>query len=179
MLRSRLALWLGIFLFPPVGLVLLWMRGNMRIWSRLAGTLGICLVAVLELFYVYGMRVEWNGDMQVQKISFDSRRRHYAQLEENRARQRAEAPRAGSSGSAGSERASKGTAPEKVQPVSYWTDFRGPNRAGVYSETRSPPPGPRQACRVCGNSRSAADMRPSRWARAARTPSNSGATKKR
>src|SRR5579863_4196755 len=92
MLRRRLALWLGIFLFPPVGLVLLWMRGNMRVWPRLAGTLGIFLVAILELFYVYGLHVEWNGNMQVQKISFYHRAKHYAQLEENRARQRVEAP---------------------------------------------------------------------------------------
>jgi outer membrane protein assembly factor BamB len=140
MLRSRLALWLGIFLFPPVGIVLLWMRGNMRVWSRLAGTLGICLVAILELFYVYGLRVEWNGNMQVQKISFASRARHYAQLEENRERQRAEAspaaaPAAVPVASAPAAAVVKETAPEKTQPVSYWTDFRGPNRAGVYSET--------------------------------------------
>ena len=132
MLRSRLALWLGIFLFPPVGLVLLWMRGNMRVWSRLASTLGICIVAILELFYVYGMRVEWNGDMQVQKISFASRRKHYAKLEENRARQRAEAPVVST---AAATAPAKEPAPERTQSVSYWTDFRGPNRAGVYSET--------------------------------------------
>jgi outer membrane protein assembly factor BamB len=132
MLRSRLTLWLGIFLFPPVGLVLLWMRGNMRVWSRLAGTLGICILAVLELIYVYGMRVEWNGDMQVQKISFASRRKHYAKLEENRARQRAEAPVVNT---AAATAPAKEPAPERTQSVSYWTDFRGPNRAGVYSET--------------------------------------------
>jgi outer membrane protein assembly factor BamB len=135
MLRSRLALWLGIFLFPPVGIVLLWMRGNMRVWSRLAGTLGICLVAILELFYVYGLRVEWNGNMQVQKISFASRARHYTQLEENRERQRAEAPPAATPAAAPVVNVPAATAPEKTQPASYWTDFRGPNRAGIYSET--------------------------------------------
>jgi outer membrane protein assembly factor BamB len=108
----------------------------MRVWSRLAGTLGICLLAVLELFYVYGMRVEWNGDMQVQKISFASRRKHYARLEESRERQRAEAPPATAPVAAPATSApAKETAPEKARPVSYWTDFRGPNRAGTYSET--------------------------------------------
>jgi outer membrane protein assembly factor BamB len=140
MLRSRLALWLGIFLFPPVGLVLLWMRGNMRVWTRLAGTLGICVVAIFELFYVYGLHVVWNGNMQVQKIAFDSRRRHYAQLEENRERQRTEppaiVPAAAPIASAPAATVPvKETAPEKAQPVSYWTDFRGPNRAGAYTET--------------------------------------------
>ena len=113
MLRSRLALWLGIFLFPPVGIVLLWMRRNMRVWSRLAGTLGICLVAILELFYVYGLRVEWNGNMQVQKISFASRARHYTQLEENRERQRAEASPAAAPAAAPVVMAPATTAPRK------------------------------------------------------------------
>jgi outer membrane protein assembly factor BamB len=141
MLRSRLALWLSIFLFPPVGLVLLWMRGNMRVWTRLAGSLGICVLAIFELFYVYGLHVVWNGNMQVQKIVFDSRRKHYAQLEEDRAHQRAEAPPAivpASAPTASAPAATvpvKETAPEKAQPVSYWTDFRGPNRAGAYTET--------------------------------------------
>jgi outer membrane protein assembly factor BamB len=141
MLRSRLALWLGVFLFPPVGIVLLWMRGNMRVWTRLAGTLGICLVAILELFYVYGMRVLWNGNMEVQKISFDSRARHYAQLEESRAHQRVEAPPAmvpvavSVASAPVAPAPAKEIGPEKTQPVSYWTDFRGPNRAGAYTET--------------------------------------------
>lgn len=134
MIRSRLALWLGIFLFPPAGIILLWVRGNMRVWTRLAGTLGICLVAILELFYVYGMRVEWNGNMQVQGISFDSRARHYAELEENRKRQSAEVPLASAPAIAPVASAPE-TAPKKAQPISYWTDFRGPNRAGTYTET--------------------------------------------
>jgi outer membrane protein assembly factor BamB len=136
MLRSRLALWLSILLFPPVGLVLLWIRGNMRVWPRLAGTLGICVVAILELFYVYGMRVEWNGNMQLQGVSFYSRVRHYAELEENRKRQGAETPAPAPVASAPvAATPAPAPAPEKAQPASYWTDFRGPNRAGVYSET--------------------------------------------
>src|SRR5260370_24179130 len=109
------------------------MGGEMRVWSRLAGTLGICLVAIPELFYVYGMRVEWNGNMQVQKISFDSRRKHYAQLEENRARQRAEAqppptPTALLVASApAATPPARDTAPEKRQHISYWTTFLGPH----------------------------------------------------
>ena len=134
MLRGRLVLWLGILLFPPVGILLLWVRGNMRVWSRLAGTLGIFLVAILELFYVYGMRVEWNGNMQVQGVSFHSRAQHYAQLEEHRKRQSAEVMAAPAPAVAPVAPA-PATVPEKALPTSYWTDFRGPNRAGVYTET--------------------------------------------
>jgi outer membrane protein assembly factor BamB len=85
--------------------------------------------------------VVWNGNTQVQKISFEMPGRHYAQLEESRARQRTEAPPAIVPAAAPVVSApvatvpAKETAPPKIQPVSYWTDFRGPNRAGIYSET--------------------------------------------
>src|ERR1700683_3873444 len=118
MFRSRLALWLSIILFPPLGLVLLWMRGDLGVFRRLAGTLGICIVAIVELFYVYGMRVVWNGNMSVVHVSFDSRARSDARVERSRAQQHAEAPPV-----------------ERVLPAAYWTDFCGPNRAGVYAET--------------------------------------------
>ena len=65
MFRSRLALWLSVIVFPPLALVLLWMRGDLGVLRRLAATLGICLVAILELFYVYGMRVVWNGTVSL------------------------------------------------------------------------------------------------------------------
>ncbi|MBZ5592523.1 MAG: PQQ-like beta-propeller repeat protein [Acidobacteriia bacterium] len=139
MLRSRLALWLSIFLFPPLGLVLLWMRGGLRVIWRLAGSLAICILAVLELFYVYGMRVEWNGNMQIQGISFASRARHYAELEENRRRQSAEAPPPEAPAPVASAPVAATRAPtpaiKKARPADYWTDFRGPHRAGVYTET--------------------------------------------
>jgi outer membrane protein assembly factor BamB len=125
MLRTRLALWLSIFLFPPLGLVLLWARGDLGVLKRIAGTLGIGIIAILELFFVYGMRVVWNGTVSPTTVTFDTRARQYARLEESRERQRAEAAVA----------ALSVQTPAVVQPTSYWTDFRGPNRAGVYAET--------------------------------------------
>ena len=125
MLRSRLALWLSIFLFPPLGLVLLWARGDLGVLRRIAGTLGIVIIAILELFFVYGMRVVWNGTFSPTTVTFDTRARQYARLEESRERQRAERAVA----------ALPVQTPAIVQPASYWTDFRGPNRAGVYTET--------------------------------------------
>lgn len=125
MLRSRLALWLSIFLFPPLGLVLLWARGDLGVLRRIAGTLGIGIIAILELFFVYGMRVVWNGTVSPTAVTFDTRARQYVRLEESRERQRAE--RAVAALAVGN--------PAIVQPAGYWTDFRGPNRAGVYAET--------------------------------------------
>jgi outer membrane protein assembly factor BamB len=116
MLRSRWALWAGILLFPPAGLALWGMRRGVRPVARIAGMLGICVVAIAELFLVYGMRLEWNGDVKVSGVSFGTRAQRDARLEASRARQRA-------------------AASTPVQAPAYWADFRGPNRAGAYNET--------------------------------------------
>jgi outer membrane protein assembly factor BamB len=141
MLRSRWALWAGILVFPPLGLVLWWMRRGVHPLARIAGTLGICLVAIVELFAVYGMRLEWNGAMKVSGVSFETRAQRDARLEASRARQRAEAPvppRAPAAAPVETARAVAAPAPVPTRepvPQAYWTDFRGPNRAGVYAET--------------------------------------------
>ncbi|HKW96112.1 MAG TPA: PQQ-binding-like beta-propeller repeat protein [Bryobacteraceae bacterium] len=136
MLRSRLALWLGVFLFPPIGIVLLWMRGNLGVFRRLAGTLGIFIVAIFELFYLYGMRIVWDGNFRPYAVTFESPKRHDAQVEQSRARQRAEAPALAASVAAMIEPVrAPVVAPATPRPAAYWTDFRGPNRDGVYAET--------------------------------------------
>src|ERR1017187_3038339 len=178
MLRSRWALWAGILVFPPLGLVLWWMRRGVGPVARIAGTLGICAVAIVELFVVYGMRLEWNGALKVSGVSFETRAQRDARLEAllglfgvygwrlewngalkvsgvsfepraqrdarleaSRARQRAEAPAPAPAPSAAPVETARAVAPpaparttEHVPPA-YWTDFRGPNRAGVYAET--------------------------------------------
>src|ERR1019366_2140184 len=145
MLRSRWALWAGILVFPPLGLVLWWMRRGVGPVARIAGTLGICAVAIVELFLVYGMRLEWNGALKVSGVSFETRAQRDARLEGSRARQRAEAPgpatppppRAPPSPPVQPARAVAPPAPARTPrraPRAYWTDFRGPNPAGVYAE---------------------------------------------
>ena len=136
MLRSRLALWLSIFLVPPVGLVLLWIRRGLRWWWRLAGTAGISMVAIVELFFIYGMRVVWNGNLAPMTVTFESRARHDMQLEVDRDRQRLAVPLAKPVTPAAAESTPvPAQTPAKVLPAGYWTDFRGPNRAGVYTQT--------------------------------------------
>jgi hypothetical protein len=120
--------------FPPLGLVLLWMCGDRRVSKRVVATLGITVIAIVELFYVYGMRVVWNGTMAFMSVTFDSRSRQTARLEADRARQLAEAlpPTSVESTPAAPLPV---RVPEKIRPVAYWTDFRGPGRAGVYTQT--------------------------------------------
>jgi outer membrane protein assembly factor BamB len=134
MLRSRLALWVSIVLFPPLGLVLWWMRSGVGTRARIAGTLGICMVAVVELFAFYGMHLEWDGALKVSGVTFENRAQRYRRLEESRAQQRIEPV------AAPVEQARVVVTPtpapvaaQKVEP-GYWQDFRGPNRAGVYAE---------------------------------------------
>jgi outer membrane protein assembly factor BamB len=132
MMRSRWMLWAGILVFPPLGLVLWWMRRGVGPLARIAGTVGICALAVVELFAVYGLRLEWNGAMKVSGVSFETRAHRDARLEASRARQHAEPiapPTVATVAPAVSER------PVEHLPPPYWTDFRGPDRAGVYAET--------------------------------------------
>jgi outer membrane protein assembly factor BamB len=135
MLRSRWVLWAGILAFPPLGLALWWGRRGVRPLARIAGTLGIGVLAVVELFAVYGMRLEWNGALKLSGVSFETRRQRDARLEANRARQRAVAPvQTARIVAARVAALVAAPVPARVSP-GYWTDFRGPNRAGIYAET--------------------------------------------
>jgi outer membrane protein assembly factor BamB len=134
MLRSRWALWVGILVFPPVGLVLWWMRRDVGPVARIAGALGICALAIAELFTVYGMRLEWNGALKVSGVSFETRAKRDARLEAFRARQRAAEAAAPVETAGAVVPTAPARATEHAAPA-YWTDFRGPNRAGVYAET--------------------------------------------
>ena len=142
MLRSRLVLWLSAVVFPPLGLALLWIRDS-SIFTRVAGTLAIGVIAILELFSIYGMRVEWNGSMIPYTVSFGSRANHDAVLEQNRAFQRSEAPAPVPEVVRSTPTVAATTRPpviapeahkEQLEPAGYWTDFRGPHRDGVYSQ---------------------------------------------
>ncbi|HWZ32719.1 MAG TPA: PQQ-binding-like beta-propeller repeat protein [Bryobacteraceae bacterium] len=134
MLRSRPALWLAIILFPPLGLILLWMRRDYRVLGKLTATVAVLAIAVVELFYVYGMRVIWDGGVtRIMGVSFRERQRHDAAIEENRAKQKQEPePPAPEPASVAVK---VPTTAVKVIPVAYWTDFRGPHRDGVYAQS--------------------------------------------
>src|SRR5947209_2459970 len=87
MLRSPWTLWLAILLFPPLGLILLWMRDSRTI-AKFAGTVAILAIAAIELFFVYGFRVVFNGNMDhVIDYSFRWSSKHDAMLEQSRAQQ--------------------------------------------------------------------------------------------
>ena len=88
MLDRRAVLWVSAIVFPPLGLVLAWLQKGFRVWARLGLTVLICIIAVAELFLVYGMRVDWNGNFSQFMVSFESHARHDARVEESRAAQK-------------------------------------------------------------------------------------------
>src|SRR5690349_2967562 len=97
--------------------------------------LGALIVAIAaagaELYFVQGLRPVFTGDMQYKGLSWGSdRKKHDAEIEASRTAQSTvqttvQAPR--------TDRAVAAAPPAIIAPISYWTDFRGPHRDGVYS----------------------------------------------
>jgi outer membrane protein assembly factor BamB len=150
---------LAAIVFPPVGLVLLWIR-PWRGWRsallRPLATIGVALAGLAHLFLFYGLRAEMDGSGMRPILSFGSRSADADALERHRAAERhpspmgvAAEPAAGTAApvaapavppgpaaaavvSASSDAAVPAAAPRAA--AAYWTDFRGPNRDGVYRE---------------------------------------------
>ena len=127
-------------ILPPVGLVLLWLRRDAATRSKILGTV---LVALLGAGYFF-LYTAWRRY---------GKEAHYAELEQHRAQQRAQAA-AGTEQPAAIPNAPQQTASpatttangQAANPLTtaetaaahasrnYWTNFRGPNRDGRYDE---------------------------------------------
>src|SRR5260221_3808972 len=117
--QSLMSVRLVTWLFPPAGMVLLWRR-PLGIWRKLFGTLGIVLYCVPYLAFMLwfswrflGLKFEMRGT-PVPIPTFWPTVPNFAKLEASRAQQ--------------------GKAAAKAQGGGYWTDFRGPNRDGHYTD---------------------------------------------
>ena len=142
-------------LFPPLGLVLVWIRPSTRLSRRILNSI---YVSALGFFYLYqfaGLRVERDGSGWKPMIHFEKgSEAHDAALERNRA-QHAQLPLSqpiaeevslGAPVSAPDPAKSSLNPPTQpanpdlvARPTSkpmsaYWTEFRGPKRDGVYDE---------------------------------------------
>ena len=137
--RSLAGLVAASIILPPVGLVFLWARRNTAIGIKVAGTLAI---VVLTAGYLYVFNT-WRRS--------SANEAHYAALEQHRAQQEAlannPAAQTGAPGQPTSSQAATSPAPgAQAAPAAgsetaaahasrnYWTNFRGPERAGRYDE---------------------------------------------
>ncbi|MCP5110215.1 MAG: PQQ-binding-like beta-propeller repeat protein, partial [bacterium] len=115
--QSALAVLLAAILFPPLGLLLVWKRPGVGIVLKVGLTLGIVVLAVVHLFTFWNLQMELDGTGMWPIFSFRDAEDHYASIEQDRA----------------------GDSPVPAASVewedAYWTDFRGPNRDGHYTET--------------------------------------------
>jgi outer membrane protein assembly factor BamB len=142
---SGAVLLVASILLPPVGLVLLWMRRDIAAQKRVLASLCIVALGAGYLYLLLGRRTLSNEDQ-------------YTLLEQHRAEQRRQAELATQTGAPGQQTAAApagtgqpnapgGTSVDGGQPTdmshleasskparNYWTDFRGPNRDGVYDE---------------------------------------------
>ena len=87
-------------------------------------TLLLAVITVGVLVTVFGMQVELRGSRQP-RLVFDDREEHYADLEENRSQHYSHLLPAAQIKAGGTN---SGTP--------YWTDFRGPERDGRYTQDR-------------------------------------------
>ena len=140
--RKTAFLLLAGLLFPPLGIILLIARGDLGILTRIFGSLLLVAVGVVHIFYVYGMRVEMDGTGSRPIFSFGTKASHYNEIERSRARQReaaeakaVPAPEIAPAVVAAATPEPATAAPAKEKADDYWSDFRGPGRAGVYAQT--------------------------------------------
>src|SRR5689334_16765063 len=87
-LYSWKALLLSSILFPPLGLVLVWMRPSTRLSRRILNSIYITVLAFFYLHQFAGLQIERDGTGIWPMFSFQkSGDAHYAELERNRTRQ--------------------------------------------------------------------------------------------
>lgn len=134
--QSMKVLLVVTILLPPVGLVMLWMRKNTRTGEKIFASLAILAMSASYLYFAFS-----SGFFARRENMED----HYAELERQRAEQRAASmapsaadPKAANPAAAAVANANAstpGTAPAAVRSVrSYWTNYRGPARDGRYDE---------------------------------------------
>ena len=130
--RSLAGLIAASVLLPPLGIVLLWMRRNSPIATKVGATL---CIAALGAGYVF-LFFQWRRGSNYED--------HYAALEQHRAQQAAQAANPSQSTATNAQQAAPaatgspaGTSTETAAAHAgrnYWTNFRGPNRDGRYEE---------------------------------------------
>lgn len=137
--RTAWATWLAAVLFPPLGLVLLWLR-SAGLVKKILGSITIAILGVAHLFLFWGLHLELDGSGMRPMFVFGEKESHYRSLEQSRRQQKqqlatAAAPPAATPPANEPPAAAASKPDVPARPADYWIDFRGPNRAGRYEET--------------------------------------------
>ena len=114
--RNTWAIFLLCLLIPPAGAVVLWLHPEMRIFRKVYLSVGLLILTVIHLFAFYGLRVELAGSGEEPIFYFQDLDDHYGDIESIRA--------------GGTEIALASS----LEGSAYWTDYRGPNRDGLYDQ---------------------------------------------
>jgi outer membrane protein assembly factor BamB len=130
-----IAVLVASLVFPPAGLVLLWMRKPTGVVKKALLSLPILALAVAHLFIFYGLRVELYGAMNP-RLTFDRAESRDRAVEESRAAHADMEPAPTPAPSAPSPAGQQARPSVDVEPTgsTYWTDFRGPGRLGHYDQ---------------------------------------------
>lgn len=126
--------------FPPLGLILSWMRPHAGLWSKISWSLGVGAIALMELIVFFGLRAEVDGTGSWPILTFGTRASHYEELEEHRAEQQmgnaTDAPETRSETTAEAPPRAPAPATDEPAPAGsrYWIRFRGPRMDGHYDQ---------------------------------------------
>ena len=117
---------LATLLFPPLGLWMLWRNREFKLGRKFLGTLGALFYSVLYaagivvlLMQLTPLEVEWRGGFPP-VLTFAKTKPDYRAVETHRANQ--------------TNQTLVNLSGTQTASGAYWTDFRGPNRDGHYSE---------------------------------------------
>ncbi len=120
--------------FPPAGLILLWMRQGTSVLRKSLGSLAILVAGVAHLFLFYGLHMEFSGGIRPM-FSFQGGERHYRQLEAHRVAFQVPAPAiVEATPAAAAAPVKAASVPAPATGSTYWADFLGPGRLGHYDQ---------------------------------------------
>ena len=120
--------------FPPAGLILLWMRQGTSVLRKSLGSLAILVAGVAHLFLFYGLHMEFSGGIRP-IFSLQRAEGHYRQLEAHRAAFQAPAPAmVEATPAAAAAPVKAASVPAPATGSTYWADFLGPGRLGHYDQ---------------------------------------------
>jgi outer membrane protein assembly factor BamB len=141
-LRSRIVIRLFLILIPPVGLILIWIRRDSRLLTKLMGSLAAFLLVIVHMVLFWNLHVEFDGSMMRPIFSFRNAGKHNEQIENLRqAEHSIDASLIQTPAPVAVQPTPAGIDPKPAQKPQleassiYWKEYRGPGRAGIYAET--------------------------------------------